>query len=136
MQRKFERYYLAWWGVTEKTTKPEPTQAIPGVGWGKQIATALFVTAAFVACIAIVITSINSNLATLIGGGTTITNAMTGLGSGANSLFTAIGVIYGFMNVFIPIAAVFQFMAAQYTISWAMPALWTLALGVAKYIHV
>lgn len=136
MQRKFELYYLTWWQVTEKTTKPEVFQVtVPKVGWGKQVATALIITGTFVSTIALVITAVNSNLAAVAGSGATVTNAFVGLTGKTNAVFSAIGVIYGFMNAFIPIAAVMQYAAARYTIGWLMAPLWTLAFTVSKYIH-
>lgn len=136
-QRLFEQYYLAWWGVTEKTTKPEVAQmTVPGAGWGKQLATVLTITAAFVGCIAAAVAAVNTQLASLIGSGTTITNAANTLTGSANSIFGAFTITYKFMNAWLPIAAIMQYCAIQYIIRWTVAPLWTIAFAMSKYFHV
>jgi len=136
-QGKFEQYYLVYWQISEKTTKQEPAQiTVPGIGWSKQLGTTLALTAAFVAAIAAVITFTNSNIGDLVGSGVTIQSGMSSLGARLGDVWEGVGVIYSFMNVFLPIAAAFQFLAVHYTISWLVAPLWGLAYAIAKYFHV
>jgi len=137
-QRRFEAYFRMWWNTPEKTTKPEPAQiAIPGVGWGKQLATALYMTAALVAIIGVTITSYNSHLGSIIGSETMMT--FLGMTSdkfeaiSSNGLFSK---AYGLLNMFVPLVAIFQFFSAHYLLGWTMPATWTAALWTAKHVHI
>lgn len=134
-QRRFERYYLAWWGVTEKTTKVEPVQmTVPGAGWGKQLALALTLTAAFTGCIAVVIASINSNLSSLISGAN-IGNVMAQVASSSSTMFSGMGPAYEWINAFVPVPAIFQLVGAYWIICWTVGPLFTVALAVSKFVH-
>jgi len=137
-QRRFEAYFRMWWNTPEKTTKPEPAQiAVPGVGWGKQLATALYMTAALVAIVGVTIASYNSHLGAIIGSETMMT--IFGMASekaeslSSNGLFSK---AYGLMNMFVPLVAIFQFFTAHYLLGWSMPATWTAALWTAKHVHI
>lgn len=137
-QRRFEEYFRTWWGTGEKTTKPEPLQiAVPGAGWGKQISTALFMTAALVGIVGATITLYNSHLATIIGSETLLT--IFGSASGEMEAISSSGLFskaYGLLNMFVPIVAIFQFFGVHYLLGWTMPATWTAALWTAKHVHV
>lgn len=136
-QRKFETYYLAWWGVGEKTTKPELSQvAVPGVGWGKQLATTLTICAVFTGTVAVAIAAVNTNLASLITSGSTVTNSLQYLTSGGKTVLESVGPIYGFMNAWLPIPAAFEYLGAYYIFGWLMAPIWTGALHFAKYFNI
>lgn len=138
-QKKFEQYYLTFWMVSEKTTKAGGVTNVPlagdAVGITKQLATALALTLALTTAIAIIIAALNTQLASLIAG-TTITNAMAGIGGRVSTLMEALTVPYSFLNVFIPIPAAIQYMAAHYFLAWTMAPLWTLAYSTARFFHV
>jgi len=137
-QRRYERYFIAWWNTPEKTTKPEPAQiAIPGVGWGKQISTALFMTAALVAVLSLAIVLINSHF-DAISGSPTIASIFGMFTGGVNDIAGSalFGKAYQLINAFVPLVALFQYFTAHYLIGWTMPATWAGALWTAKHVHV
>lgn len=137
-QNRFKDYYIAWWTVPEKGTKVEPSQMIiPGAGWGKQLATALWMTTALVAAVATTIALFNSHLGAILGS-TTLSNVLGSAGGVVSAMVgnTSLAVAYSCVDAFFPLAASLEFVSAHYLIGWGLPAIWTASLWTAKHVQI
>jgi len=131
-----ETYMLAHQQTPQITTKAEAMQThIPGIGWGKQLASVLAIYSAFLLAVGGTIAFMNTGLGNIIPSFT-----IAGLGSAASHVYSSVSDAAGsdvlpFYERFIPLAAMFECFIAKVVISWAMPMLWSACVALARAFH-
>lgn len=140
-QTMFETYWGTWWKVPGYQAAPSGAADVAQVwGWGKQLLGAGVLTAALVGIVTVFIVGINSQASAIIGD-LAFGNVMSRFsdrisdiaGNAAGAGYLAKG--WAFVNMFIPVAALWQFVAAFFVIRLFAAPTWTAALAVAKYFR-
>lgn len=136
-QRKFEQYSTIWWQTVQYSTKVEPAQVIiPGVGWAKQLAGALVVSASYVVAVSLFVATVNGLLGGAVaGGGLQLFNMPTVVKDQVNAVMSGVGDAFGVVDKGFPIAAAFEYLVLHYLMAWTMPAQWALVLYVQKFFQ-